>query len=498
MKKIFTLLLGLLPLYSLADSIEITGAEMTYQYIGGHDYEVKLNIYTRCSQDSMDAVYITVSSPGTSFKSYKQLATLKDMGEVFFQCGPKPFVSKCQNSGATLDGFRKWTATAQFTLYTGLACEYTFSWQSCCRSASFTNGGAGEPLYIDAYANLCNNYKLSSPQFEPEYSPWLMSNVCATKFNNAIVPVGSNSTYSYQLVPAKMNTDKSVTYTSPYTYRKPATNNGGFNDADLYDTAKDCWGVHLDNVTGALEMYPLMDHEIFPVAVDLIKFTNGKMVSKVTRDLLYWVIPFGGSNRPPVVTGIDCQTKDEITYEPNESKCFTICSFDAEDTVSLSAYWDMPKNAMFTVEEGKKWPKGQFCWRAELSDLRDEPYKLIVHVEDDYCREVFGLESSSFTEKTILIYVKDLHGHFGFGETGSPFNLKIFPQPATSKVYAEVPERNVRKVTLIDMTGKSFTPQYSFTHEKLEIDIASLRAGTYLLQAVTDKIIYSGRVIVTR
>jgi hypothetical protein len=359
----------------------------------------------------------------------------------------------------------------------------------------FTTVSAGEPFYIEAYANLCDNYKLSSPQFDDSYSPWLAGNQCATKTNHATGALSAKNSYTYQLIPSKSDQNKSVSYISPYTYRKPATNSGGFSDQDNFDAKKKCWGLHLDNITGDLNIYPTNEDEIFPLAVEMISLSNGKVVSRVTRDLLYWVIPFINENRHPIVTGIDCQQPVELTLEPFQSKCFTICSFDPdpEDTVKLSAEMEMT-SASFLVEQGKRWPKAQFCWGPKLTDEREEPYKLIVRAEDNFCSDVIGVLDSSSIEKIFLIYVK---ASSGIKEAG-PNNLKIYPQPASSKVYAQIPEHSVRKVALIDMTGRSLTPGYSIINENLELDISFLPAGSYLLQVLTDKNMYSGRVILTR
>ena len=46
--------------------------------------------------------------------------------------------------------------------------------------------------------------------------------------------------------------------------------------------------------------------------------------------------------------------------------------------------------------------------------------------------------------------------------------------------------------------GGFIYPDYFFAGGKLQLDISALPAGSYLLQAVTDKNIYSGKVIVGR
>jgi hypothetical protein len=321
---------------------------------------------------------------------------------------------------------------------------------------------------------------------------------CATKRNDALDPIGLY-TYSYQIVPAHAESNKNVTYTSPFTYRKPFTNKGGFTDQDYYDTATSCWGFHINNLTGELNMRPTQPDEFFPVAVNLLKFSNGKLVSRVTRDLLYTTI-YAPENRPPVLTGVDCTKPTEISIVAQLSKCFTICSFDPDidDSVTLTGVMEM-STASFIPEQSKKWPKAQFCWTPTLMDIREAPYTLDVYADDNHvCDEAMGLEGSGSFHKTILIYVTDSLGHSGFGEIKNHFNLKIYPQPATSKVYAHVPEYALRKVALIDMTGRSISPAYSFMNGKLQLDISALPAGSYLLQAVTDKNIYSGKVIVTK
>jgi hypothetical protein len=499
MKKIFTLLFGLMPLCALADSTEIVGAEMTYTYAGNHQYEVKLNIYTFCNQSTMDSVYIHVASPSSNFKAYNVLADLKDMGELPSDCHTgHHHITTCDDPASTRPGFRKWTATAIFTLYNSLACEYTFSWRSCCRTKLLTNGGANEPFYIDAYMNICGNADNSSQEFINPYQPYLPVGQCAVKEYTSMAQVGSG-TYRYELVPPKSSETNTTTFTTPYSYKEPLSHSGGFGHPDIYNPDYGCAGFQLNTVSGELTVRSVNGEEVFPVAVNLARYVDGKLVSRITRDLMYWtqIMP---ANRPPLVTGIDCKQLDSITIEPNSSACFTICSFDPDmdDTVRLEGIMESI-GAHFTVEEGKKWPKAQYCWTPYPSDLRTAPYKLVVTAKDNHeCDEMYGIRDNGTSEKIIWIYVRDLHGYYGIEQNYPKYNLALYPQPAQNIVTADIPETFVREATLTDMTGRNISPSYTLAGGKLHVDISGLPAGTYVIRVYTDKNVYSGKLVITK
>lgn len=497
MRKILALLFGLIPLLSYAGSVEILGAEMTYTFSGGHNYEVKLIIYTPCGQGITDPVNITASSPDKRFTSITQAANLIDMGEVQYECSTYPLASACTNPNSSLPGIRKWMATTTFSLYRAIACEYTFSWQACCRTSLLTTGAANEPFYIEAYMNICDNVDNSSPQFTSAYSPLLLKGTCATKSNSAIAAIGGTGYLKYELVSPKTDVNKSAAFSAPYTYRKPVTNTGGFGDADFFDFMNNCWGFYLNDSSGELKLSPVNAGEIFPVSIQLNRYFNGKKISTASRELTYWVMD-GYSNRTPVITGINCQKQDTIRIKPGETRCFTVCSFDPDidDTVHLVSALDMA-GATFTPEAGAKWPKGQFCWTPSKADERHEPYHLVVRSEDgNVCREIFGLPAQTYNEKVFMVYVSE-NPILGIDDHDSKF-LTLYPNPATFKVYADLKAYSVSKVQLIDMTGKNTTPAYSFSNGKLEMDISSLPVGSYVLQVLTSQNVYSSKVIITK
>lgn len=59
-------------------------------------------------------------------------------------------------------------------------------------------------------------------------------------------------------------------------------------------------------------------------------------------------------------------------------------------------------------------------------------------------------------------------------------DLKVYPNPANNVIFVESNVNAVQQVTVSDLTGRTMA-QYELNNQKLEINIASLSSGTYML-----------------
>jgi hypothetical protein len=69
-------------------------------------------------------------------------------------------------------------------------------------------------------------------------------------------------------------------------------------------------------------------------------------------------------------------------------------------------------------------------------------------------------------------------------------DIKIYPNPATGKLFVELPEgvRAINEISVHDIYGKTFqVATSSLESQPVELDLSGLRAGMYLIKIRTDK-----------
>jgi hypothetical protein len=70
-------------------------------------------------------------------------------------------------------------------------------------------------------------------------------------------------------------------------------------------------------------------------------------------------------------------------------------------------------------------------------------------------------------------------------------NSKVYPNPATDKLYIETKEEDIKEIKLYDVLGKE---QLSTT--KKEMDISSLSNGVYFITVRANESFFSKKIIV--
>jgi hypothetical protein len=492
MKKLYTLGLCLLlclflPHVLKADTLEVAGAEMTYKWISGNKYEVQLNIYTKCNFTTLDSVWIKVSSPDTNFKPYKKLASLQDMGKVRKTCITE---STCENPNNVLPGFRKWTATTDFTLTKDKYCQYFFSWDTCCRTKIITTGPALNHFYIDAYMRICEDEKNSSPYFTE--NPFFTSavNYCNQKRNTIAGEDDVNYNYKFDLTPPRQSQDSAVKFDQGYSFDKPFS--------WTVPSARPCSELKI-NDTGIVS-FESDRQDVSPVALINSKYDkNGVLQSRINRDIVYMLMGFP-ENQAPIISGINGGSNTSYQFHGGSSVCFTIHSFDIDDndSVFMSAT-NLPTGATLDVEVGKRFPKGAFCWTPKEEYARQEPYIFTVTVKDNNygCSDIDGQGISS---RNFAMYVCPNHDCtlLGINNQSISTPLHIYPQPAQNAVYIELPESRVDDLQLTDMAGRIFLTDYVWEGNTLKVKTENIPQGSYMLKIISGNSIYNSKLIIQK
>jgi hypothetical protein len=214
---------------------------------------------------------------------------------------------------------------------------------------------------------------------------------------------GEADSLSYAFTDPLSAPGSTIPYISGYSKDAPLKYDGFPDTGGTFDPPV-CKGFHLDPQTGEI-MFKATDADITVMAITATEWRKDSVgrytqIGTIRRDLQISIIECP-ENRSPVITGINCQKPTSMTYCANQSKCFTICSFDpdVDDTVTLTWNNQIP-GGKFTVEEGKKWPKAQFCWSPTNANVRSYPYRFVVTGVDNAC------PINGRTSKTFTLYVR--------------------------------------------------------------------------------------------
>jgi hypothetical protein len=364
--------------------------------LGNDSIELIFQVYRDCNSPVTISPTIYISSSCTT---YSKTATAASKTDVTPVCN-----SSCSRCGSSSCAFPYGIQKETFKLIVDLSkekknkcCLVTFYNTTCCRSASLLNGG-NTAQHIEASINLCNG-DLSSVKWSNEIAQ-LICQGQDQSFDFSLLSDNKNHLTKYELDAPKVSTSSTITYSSNYSENSPL-NYLGYPKNTLAKPR----GFLLDTSKATLEFRP-MNIQLAPMAITANIYQKNKVVATITREQMF-VIMKCASNTPPTLSGIDCSkptTKNfEIEVCAGTQVCFKVCSSDndANDSVTIS-YNDGIDGATFKIlNPNGKYQAGEFCWTPDTSDIRAEPYNMVISAFDNFC----PLNAS--TAKTYTIKVVD-------------------------------------------------------------------------------------------
>lgn len=213
---VFTTLLNALP--KMASASHIAGGEITYNCLGGNQYEVNLNLFVDClGFDPGATQFINLTSTCGGTASLTVNGTNLGGTEISQLCPAQIAFSTC--NGGTLPGMWIFSYTGIVTL--APPCDtWTMSWSTCCRNLAITNlSSASSNYYIEATLNSATATCNSSPAFTAQPIPY----VCvgqAVNYSYGVVETDGDSLY-YSLISAMDGAGINSTYNAGYSGTSP-------------------------------------------------------------------------------------------------------------------------------------------------------------------------------------------------------------------------------------------------------------------------------------
>lgn len=339
-------------------------ADITYQCLGGNQYQVTLSFYRDCAgvaAPTTATIDISSASCGQNLT-----LTLNRIAGTGTEVSPICTQMSTQCTGGPYPGVQEYKYSGIITL--PMQCtDWTFSFTLCCRNASINTivNPASENIYVEAVLNNLNFSCNSSPVFSNPPVPF----VCIGQpycFNNGSSDVNGDS-LSYTLITPRTSASTTVIYNSPYSASQPLLSSPA---------------VTFNTVTGDMCMSPTQI-EVTVFAVLVKEWRNGIFVGSVMRDIQLRTIVC--SNNNPYVNGINNTGQYSITACAGAPVNFTVSSFDVDSLQNVSISWNNAiAGASFTSSAGAR-PTATFSWTPGTADIGTAPHCFTVTVRDDNC-----------------------------------------------------------------------------------------------------------------
>ncbi|KAB2859327.1 MAG: T9SS type B sorting domain-containing protein [Flavobacteriales bacterium] len=372
--KMLTVVLATLLYCGNAFATHAQSADITYQCLGGNQYEIQVSFYRDCAGVAApNTVSVNLSSASCNQNFNATLSRIPGTGvDVTQVCNA--ITTQC--NGGNYPGVQEYIYRAVVTL-PAQCVDWTFSFSLCCRNNAINtiNNPGGENIYVEANLNNLNFPCNSSPSFSnpPVSYPCVGQTSC---FNHGAVDADGDSLY-YSLLPPATGPNTFVTYIGGYSASQPLNSNPL---------------VTINPNTGDICMSPTM-LEVTVLAVKVEEWRNGVFVGSVVRDIQLRTVMC--NNTLPTVSGINGTGQFSTTACAGSNLSFTIPSQDVDAGQTVNLTWNNAIAGATFTSNNQQIPTATFSWTPTANDISTTPYCFTVQVADDNC-PLNGVQVYSF------------------------------------------------------------------------------------------------------
>ncbi|MEZ4775576.1 MAG: gliding motility-associated C-terminal domain-containing protein [Bacteroidia bacterium] len=369
------------------------GVDLTYQCLGGNQYQITLAFYRDCAGITTQPTYsigIRSVSCGVNTTLTVNQVSAVDISPL---CPAQKPNSACQ--GGFLPGVEQYIYTGVITLPASCS-DWVFSWSQCCRNSAITNApitsiSGGTETYVEATLNNLAANCNSSPVFTSIPTPYVCAGEPILYNNGAVDPDGDS--LAYELInplELTLGVPTQVLYYSPFSPSYP-----------ISTTPPNSFGF--DPASGQLSFTPGSTQQSI-VTVLVKQYRNGVLIGTTMRDLQIVVI--NCLNDPPVLNPPAAISGGNLnghtfTVCAGNTLSFSITATDNNAVDQLSGLTNLASTipgATLTMS-GTNPLTATFSWPTTTADVGTHSFT--VTVADNAC-PVFGQQVVGY-----LIYVQD-------------------------------------------------------------------------------------------
>ncbi len=380
MKKFLLFLFFMMSLFVTreAEASHVMGSDIVYRCKGNGKYEVVVRVYRDCNGIQVSQSNVVARCSNTTINiSAQTKVSVRDITGIDSRC---PTTSRCGGSTSFPYGVEEHIWKMEIDLSSYSCCEWTLSWEQCCRNGNISTGQANQNFFTTATLNKCVTPCNSSPDFTNPPVAIICANQDFVFNNGALDTVDSGDSLSYSLVPGLQSLNNNVTYSGQFSPTRPLTF-FGFPNQNLQWPA----GFRLDPTTGDLLFRPTQVNQVAIVVIEVKEWrmVNGQMtvVGRTRRDMQIIVVSCPNNNVPTIDPPYSVQAC------ANQQKCISIVTDDDDnnDTVRISWNRGIP-GATFTNNNGQqRLATGEVCWTPTDAHVSNIPYTFTITARDDAC-----------------------------------------------------------------------------------------------------------------
>ncbi len=368
MKHIIVLCSLFFTTFFAAKASHISSADISYEYITGNTYKVKLTLYRDCQGIALGTSEIiniaSVSTAQTTSLTVNQVST----GQVQNFCAT--VATNCSNVFSSFPGFEYTKYEGTITL-PNTANDWVFSWSTCCRSAAIVNlsNAVSNSATVITTLNNSNPVFNNSPVFT----------------NDAIMIFATNQTYTYNFGSIDPDGD-SIHYSLVTPLDIPTTNcvfNVGFTAANPFGISN---ATSINGSNGNIT-FTSNSVGLYAFAVQTDEYRNGILIATSIRDINIQFVNNTVLNALPTLSGINGTTANytSINLCASSSFNFTIIGSDADVADSVYIEWNNTIAGATLTSNGAQQATATFSWTPTAADIRPQPYIVTFKARDNKC-----------------------------------------------------------------------------------------------------------------
>lgn len=381
----------------------IMGADISYTWVSGTTYTVRVAFYRNCGPGAAGSgnptpapstITLNVKSVSCGYNTNYTVPFLQSSGQdVSPVCGTA--ITACDNPNANLQGVSRNFYDKTITLPANCT-DWVFSWEGLARNATISTlnqAAQGDPLYVAANLNSVVAPGNTSPVFSSLPVPYFCAGQ-ATSYNHGAYDANGDSLV-YSIVDPLVGATNPVTFLNPYNATYPIattpSNNFVFN-----------------SLTGQMTFTP-STVQLGVTAVRVDEYRNGQLIGSVTRDIQLVVLNCNGNSpvtvaAPSNITGATSAGNNTFKACVGTPMTFKIIATDPNSGTNIGMTTNLSTTipgASFT-STGTNPKTGTFTWTPTSADIGYKVFALSI--TDNAC----PIPSTQVIGFAINVYKVDL------------------------------------------------------------------------------------------
>jgi gliding motility-associated-like protein len=359
----------------------IMGSDVQITCIGEDSFQVELSVFRDCQSPVALPPYLEVNYSSSSTQCGGMMNVYRKSSEDITPV-------TCQQCTRCDPGCNSFSYGIEMHTYVGLldfsnygCCEYTLSFEACCRNNAIDNiqDPGNSSYYMKAFFNRCvADGCLNTPEFSmPPIA--LICNETRFIYNQGAVSSSGDSLVFSMTDPLEQGGNP-VSWKENYNAKEPLDYKG---KSQYGSDASFPMGFHLNSSNGDMMFTP--DGEMDGIMSVLVEqWRKDTLVSEVRRDIQFAVIECPDNFAPvmsvdnehiacagePITIPVSVSDPDSFPPDP--------------DSVFLNWNKTIPQ-AQFDKDSGEVYAQSIFKWTPGKEHVRSEPWRFVAMARDNAC-----------------------------------------------------------------------------------------------------------------